>query len=375
MDNIEILAVDDELGMLTGISRTLEKHRIELPNFNLDCGFSITKASTGKEATAYFSKNKYDIYLLDYKLPDTTGLELLGVIKELQPEAICIMITAYASIDVAVSATKNGAFDFLAKPFAPNELRAVIQKAAKTLILEREARKLAADKKKVRFQFISVLAHELKAPLNAVDGNLKIMDSRISGENIASYDRLIKRGMIRLDGMRKLILDLLDLTRIESGEKKRALTNINIIENAKKSIELHDELALERNIKITLEAPETAQIFADNGEIDIIFNNLISNAIKYNVDNGKVTISLSKIENYLEIKVSDTGFGMTKEEINTLFGEFVRIKNKFTKNILGSGLGLSILKKITNLYKGEVTVTSQVGSGTTFTCKLYDQES
>jgi signal transduction histidine kinase len=109
---------------------------------------------------------------------------------------------------------------------------------------------------------------------------------------------------------------------------------------------------------------------ADNGEIQIVLNNLITNAIKYNRDGGRVDVYLSADSDTLTIAVSDTGIGMTEEETNKLFQDFARIKNEKTKDILGSGLGLSTVKKIAQLYGGTVDVESVPDEGSTFTVRL-----
>jgi len=283
---------------------------------------------------------------------------------------LIIMITAYASLETAITATKKGAYDFLAKPFTPEELKSTLRKAAGRLILLRQARRLAEEKRKVRFQFISVLAHELKSPLAAIEGYLQIMKDHTAGENISGYDQIVNRSMVRLDGMRKLIIDLLDMTRIESGEKQRTLSDVNVIEVAWTSRETVLPTADSRNIPIEINSPESIFMKADRGEIEIIMNNLISNAVKYNRDNGKVNVVISDNVDIVEIKVSDTGIGMSKEESDKLFNDFVRIKNEKTKNILGSGLGLSIVKKLAMLYGGDVSVESVPDEGSTFTVKL-----
>ena len=98
----------------------------------------------------------------------------------------------------------------------------------------------------------------------------------------------------------------------------------------------------------------------------IMFNNLISNSIKYNNDNGRVDITITKDKDSIKIAIADSGIGMKPAEQERLFGEFVRFKNEKTKNIEGSGLGLSILKKLVSLYDGEISVESEFGVGTTF---------
>jgi signal transduction histidine kinase len=282
------------------------------------------------------------------------------------------MMTAYASLEVAVSATKNGAFDFLAKPFSTDELKAVVRKAASNLMLRRHARKLDGEKKQVRFQFLSVLALELKAPLNAIQGYLDLMDKRIGGDKIENYDKMLKRSLSRVEGMRKLIFDLLDLTRIESGQKKRELTTVNILDAAKNAVEGMESMAAERCVELNLIPNEPVLIYGDNGEFEIIFNNLVSNAVKYNVENGRVDIDIKRSEDIVTITVADTGIGMSDEQVAKLFKEFVRFKNEKTRDIEGSGLGLSILKRVSLLYGGDIKVESEENKGTKFTMTLKD---
>jgi signal transduction histidine kinase len=131
--------------------------------------------------------------------------------------------------------------------------------------------------------------------------------------------------------------------------------------------------AEKRGISINLDCPAPLMIKADKVEMDIVFNNLVSNAVKYNRDNGKVDINISEDEGKFTIRVKDTGIGLSKEEAAKLFNEFVRIKNKNTKNILGSGLGLSTVKKIAIIYGGDATVDSVPEQGSTFTVTLMNK--
>ncbi|WP_456408659.1 ATP-binding response regulator [Caldithrix abyssi] len=374
MQALKVLVADDEIGMRKGVQKVLKKAHFKLEKLDHEIRFEILEAEDGRQTIELLQKEPIDLLLLDYKMPEVSGLEVLEWIKKEKRDVTTIMITAYASLDVAVSATKNGAFDFLAKPFTPEELRTVVEKATRNLIAQREAKRLAEEKRKIRFQFLSVLAHELKAPIAAVESYLRLMQGRAAGEELKNYDHIISRSLIRLEGMRKLIFDLLDLTRIESGEKKRELRTIDLVPIAKNSIETLSVLASERDIEITLRAPESLKLTADHSELEIILNNLISNAIKYNKDHGKVEVILKESDSQVIIQVSDTGIGMTPEEQSRLFQEFVRIKNEQTRNVLGSGLGLSIVKKIAQLYNGTVSVKSEKNVGSTFTVALPIQQ-
>lgn len=367
MDTLRVLVIDDEVGMRVGASRVLDGFQVALPDTDENVRMEVVLAESGEEGLEKMETSKFDIILLDHKLPGMSGLDVLERLNQRRDDALVIMITAYASLDVAVSATKRGAFDFLAKPFTPEELRDAVRKAARHHILRWQARKLAQEKRQVRFQFLSVLVHELKAPLVAVEGYLRLMQEGADPETAA---RAVDRSLVRLDGMRKLIVDLLDLTRIESGQKAREFSAVDVVEVARAAIETALPAAQERTITLELHAPGQMVMQADRGEIEIMLNNLVSNAVKYNRDGGRVDVTLSDGPAGATMVVKDTGIGMTKEETAKLFGEFVRIKNAKTRNILGSGLGLSILRKLATLYGGDVTVASQPDVGTTFTVHL-----
>lgn len=371
METLNILIVDDEYGMRRGAERVLRDVTLNLPDVNGEVRFEIKTAATGKELEEMLETNHTDILLLDHKLPDMTGLDILDRLAKRSLDLLTIMITAYASLDTAVTATRRGAYDFLAKPFTPEELRGAVRKAAKHLILQRQARRLAEEKRQVRFQFISVLAHEMKAPIAAIEGYLQMMRERSAGEVLQNYDRMLDRCLLRIEGMRKLIGDLLDLTAIESGQRQRSITVVDLAETARQSVENMKPEARKRSIEIELQTPAGLVLDADRTEIEMIFNNLVSNAVKYNRDNGRVRVLTTRSgEHDVQIQVEDTGIGMTEEETQRLFNDFSRIKNDRTRHILGSGLGLSTLKKLVTLYDGEITVRSQPDVGSTFTVTL-----
>ena len=371
MDRLRVLIVDDELGMCLGIERALRNFTVAIPDVSEDVAFDIDKAFTGNEALSIIEANPPHIILLDYKLPDMLGSDILENLKaDNRTDMLIIIITAFASIETAIETIKRGAYDFLAKPFTPDELRNVVRKAAGRLILHRKAQSLIKEKRQIRFQFISVLAHELKSPLNAIEGYLGIMRDRKLGEIIDKYDRMIERCIIRIGGMRKLILDLLDLTQIESGQRKRFFEKIDLYKVAADSIEMMLTDAQASKIVFEMKNKGPIVITGVREEIEIIFNNLISNAVKYNKEGGKVVVDVGRKDNMARIRVSDTGIGMKSDEVAKIFNDFVRIKNSKTKNIMGSGLGLSTVKKLVALYKGDVSVTSKVDKGSTFTVTL-----
>jgi signal transduction histidine kinase len=370
MDTLHVLVCDDEAGMRLGVERALRHFTVRVPDVDGEVHFVVEQAESAEQALEIIEANPPEILLLDRKLPGMSGIELLERISPRHLDMLVIMISAYASIDAAVRATKQGAYNFLAKPFTPGELKESLRQAAEHLIMARQARKLAQEKRRVRFEFISVVAHELKAPINAIDGYLRIMATHAAGDDPSMYDRMTERCITRIHGMRKMIEDLLDMTRIESGQKKREIATADVCEVARNAMETLLPDANARDIRIEFHGPDSLYMEADHGELEIILNNLVSNAVKYNRDGGRVEIGVADMDGHLRISVTDTGHGIAPGDVNKLFNDFVRLKNESTKGILGSGLGLSIVKKLALLYGGDVRVASELGKGSTFTVEL-----
>ncbi len=366
MEKLHVIVVDDEPGICSGITRILSKFSVGFPFMDENIGFEVEETYTGEDAIKLVDNKVPDIILLDNKLPGIPGIEVLEYINKKRLDTIVLMITSYASLELAVKATNQGAHDFIPKPFTPQELRSAIESVTKHIFLKRMTRKLNREGKQIRFQFLSVLSHELKTPLNAIEGYLRIIQEKQAGNDLDAYEKIIERSLVRVKGMRNLILDLLDLTKIESGKKNREVKPVDIAEIARMSIDTMGPISIQKDIRVYLKSPENVIFEADREEIEIILNNLLSNAIKYNIEGGRVDCIIEDGKSSLVITVKDTGIGIVEDQIPRLFGEFVRIKNEQTKNISGSGLGLSIVKKLTRLYKGDISVTSKPGEGSTF---------
>ncbi|MFW6019056.1 MAG: ATP-binding protein [Bacteroidales bacterium] len=370
MEKLKVLVVDDEPGIRSGINRILRKFSVDYPFMDDVIGFDLEMAPTGEEAIEIINKQQTDIVLLDNKLPGIQGNDVLEYINQKQFDTYVIIITSHASLEVAIRATKNGAYDFVPKPFTPQELKSSMENVTRQIFLRRMTSKLNKEGKQIRFQFLSVMSHELKAPINAVEGYLKMMKQQEFGEHIKDYEDLIARMEKRMENMRNLIMDMLDLTQIESGKKNRELSNVNLIDIAKSSIDMMNPYAIQKDVTINLNSPEQLNLQADPDELEIILNNLISNAIKYNKQGGTVDCYIRQNKGFATITVTDTGIGMDKTEQAKLFNEFVRIKNEKTKNISGSGLGLSIVRKLVDIYNGDIHVNSKPDHGSSFTVTI-----
>lgn len=370
MDILDVLVVDDDPAARQEAASLLREFSLCVGDVSNEVGFRVNEAASAEEALALLETQTPNLLLVDLNMSGMTGIELLEKLAPRQLDMLAILTTSHPSIQCAVKAIKCGADDFVTKPYVPAELRNVVAKAAEQYIVAREARRVIREQHQMRFQFISVLAHELRAPLDAIEGYLHIVLDRSLGDDPGAYALMLDRCVTRVQFMRKMVVDLLDMARIETGRRKRELAEVDVREVAEAAIETALPDAREAEITFKLETDGPLVMYADRSELEIIFNNLISNAVKYNRRGGRVTVSLRGDEEDLTIAVSDTGIGLTKEEASRLFTDFVRIRNEKTHGILGSGLGLSIVKKLAALYGGSASVQSVPDQGSTFTVTL-----
>jgi signal transduction histidine kinase len=363
---LKVLVIDDEPGIRSGVTRILGNFHVTYPFMDEDYTFEVMAAASGEEGISIIDKDKPDILLLDNKLPGMQGVEVLEYIREKKYDIATAMITSYASLDVAIRATRDGATDFIPKPFTPQELKSSVENISKQLYLKKVTNKLAEDGKKIRFQFLSVLSHELKAPLNALEGYLRMMKEKQAGDKIDDYANQIDRSLQRIQGMRNLIMDLLDFTKIRLERKDEKIQKVDLAEVAKDAIFTVQPYAIQMEVSINLDVRNDSLFMADPEDMEIIFNNLISNAVKYNRFGGKAEICIDSTDNEVILTFSDTGIGISQDDRENLFKDFMRVKNERTKNISGSGLGLSIVRKVIELYHGEIKVESTPDVGTKF---------
>lgn len=367
---LKVLVVDDEPGIRSGVTRILRDFRVNYPFMDEEYTFEVLEAASGEEGISLIESGMPDILLLDNKLPGIQGVEVLEYVRERKYDIVIAMITSYASLDIAVRATRDGATDFIPKPFTPQELKSSIENITKQQYLKRITHRMKQEGKKIRYQFLSVMSHELKAPLNALEGYLRMMQEKQAGERIDDYMTHIERSLQRIQGMRNLIMDLLDFTKIRLERKEEKIQEVDLAEIASAAIVTIQPFSIQMDITVNLEVKTETKIMADPDDMEIVFNNLLSNAVKYNKYGGKVDVTVDCTDTEAVILFSDTGIGITESDRENLFTEFVRIKNEKTRNISGSGLGLSIVRKVIELYHGAIKVESTPDVGTVFTVRI-----
>ena len=223
----------------------------------------------------------------------------------------------------------------------------------------------------IKSQFVSMVAHELKTPMVAVQGFLQILNNPEINLTEEKRHDFIKRGSDRLGGLFQLVNDLLDISRMEVKEKIRELENIDFSVVVKSIVTLLELDYKRKNLTLNMHFEDDLPLIkAEKEDVNKLVTNLISNAIKYNKENGTIDISIFLSDNYLNFEVKDTGIGLKDKDKQQVFQEFFRAMNKETRSVSGTGLGLSIVKGIVKSYHGKIYVESTYKEGTKFRVKL-----
>lgn len=489
-NSAKIMVIDDEEIMRDGCTRILSKQ-----------GWSVVTAENGEAGFAELQKSprEIDIILLDLMMPGMSGMEVLEKIQALDDTLLIIIITGYATVASAVEAMKKGAYDFIAKPFTPDQLRIIVKRALERRMLQKEAEFLRSERErslrdvateksrvktiincmgdgilvcdrdscivlanpaasrmleipesrllgnyvsqsnlhselsktiedslktedsaytsisqelsigdsremflrahtapvrndlgeimgsvtvlqdisylkeldKMKSEFIAMVAHELRAPIATVEQQLTVIIGGMAGELNEKQQQMITRAKERTRSVLTLIKDLLDFSKIEAGKMVQFKEPLSLAEVIPRVVEAMKADAEGKNIRIEILHPLSGSIIqADQNSMEGILNNLISNAIKYTPDGGRVTISLDDDDSFVKVSVTDTGIGIKGEDIPRIFDKFYRVKSSDTRQIVGTGLGLSIVKSIVDAHMGTISVESTEGKGTTFSVLL-----
>ena len=355
-----ILVIDDEETMRNACQQVLGKS-----------GYYTETSADGADGLHKVRELTPDLVLVDLKMPGISGMEVLEKIGKIDSTIISIVITGYATIESAVEAMKRGAYDFLPKPFTPDELRIIIKRGLEKRRLALESLSLRREKERIEKNFISMVSHELRRPLIDVQEYLEVVLGGITGKLTQQQQEMLEKASGQINTLLVLIKDWLDMSRIEAGRMLENLEPLDLSQILHKTVDLLREKI--KNKKITLEVNIPAHLSLIKGEklsIERVFTNLIRNAIDYNREEGKISVKAKEGGGYVVIEVSDTGIGIPQKDIPFIFDEFFRVKNKKTQHITGSGLGLSIVKKIVEAHRGSIEVRSEPGKGSTFTVFL-----
>jgi signal transduction histidine kinase len=352
-----VVVIDDDYAIRLSCKQILAK-----------MGFAVELFDNGADGLDGVARLKPALVVVDLKMPGIGGLEVVTRVHEMDPHAIIVVITGYATIGTAVEAMKCGAYDFLPKPFSPDELRVIVNRGLERRALLRETRQLREDQEQLRRRFVTFVSHQLQSPLSAVHQYLDVL-KRIDGTEESEQKRAewLDRCLERTAELQALIRDWLTLSRMESGSLVRAHDAVDIRQIVPAVLATYEEMAAAADVQIVTVLPdEPCPVLGDRAALTVLLENLVGNALKYNRPNGKVTISLGVRGNEISLSVADTGIGISEAHQEFLFNEFFRARTDQTRNISGTGLGLAICKRIACELGGTIEVESAENVGTTF---------
>lgn len=334
-------------------------------------GYRVTLAETGEKGLEALESDPPDLIVVDLQMPGISGLEVLEAVREADPTIICIMVTGFATLQSAVDAMKQGAYDFLPKPFSPDELKLAVKRGLERRFLEKETQKLRQEKAQMEANFVTMVSHQMRSPLAAVRQLLEVAATESLGPLDPKYKELITRANLRIDGLMQDINAWLNMVRIaEDGvaERKQPVKLSEVLQALAERTQLDAEAAGQ---ELVVEGPDTeATLQVDLESLLEALYNITSNAVKYNREGGRVTIGAQSTRLQADIIISDQGPGIPEAELPFIFDDFFRSKSPELKSKPGTGLGLSITRRIVRAHGGEVSVTSRKGEGTTFTVSL-----
>jgi signal transduction histidine kinase len=372
-----ILAVDDEQENLNLIRRLFrEKH-------------TVHTALNASEAVAVLEKEPVDLILCDQRMPGRSGVDLLEEVKERWPGAARILVTAYADMEAAVEAINRGQVRrYVSKPWDNDELETIVEQELRFNDLREENERLAkgleernrqlleANRElesldRVKSKFLSNISHELKTPLITIKGYTEMLHTGRAGElpeKARDFLSGIRQSTERLEG---LIANLLQGARMASEAETLVLTRMDLVAWARAAIRQFTSQAEEKGVAIHLEAERPIPITADASSVDRILENLISNAVKFNVRGGTVHVEVRRVDGMTaEIVVTDSGIGILPEAVERIFERFFQAGTEGTHKYPGTGIGLSIVKDAAERHGGRVEVQSEPGKGSTFKVTL-----
>jgi two-component system sensor histidine kinase/response regulator len=356
-----VVVIDDDYAMRLSCRKILVK-----------AGYKVEEFDNGAAGIEGVTRLRPALVVVDLKMPGISGFEVISRVHQLDPNITVVVITGYATIDTAVEAMKAGAYDFLPKPFSPDELRIIVSRGLERRRLALENQRSELERELLKRRFVTFVSHQLKAPLAAIQQYLQVWSHLEStGQAEDKRQEWLERCVRRTEEMQALIQDWLTLARVERGELVRQRVQVDLGGVIPNIFEAYEPLAAASSIRLDSQLTDGACVVAgDPACLGVLFDNLVSNAIKYNKAGGSVTVASVVQSGEVAVSVADTGIGIAEQDRRRLFEEFFRAGTEGAGKPGGTGLGLAICRRIASEMGGTITVESEPGKGSTFTVRL-----
>jgi signal transduction histidine kinase len=350
----KVLVVDDEEWMRDACGQILQPE-----------GFEVMTAADGQTGVELARRQSPDLILVDLKMPGMDGIAYLESVKAFDPEVVAIVITGYATLEVAVEAMKAGAYDFLAKPFKPAQLRAVVRRGVEHRSAALRASALVHGEAPPAEIHLAMLAHRFKAPLAVLRQCAGVVLEGYTGEIGPRARGMIEIVAQRADQMIQFVNDWLTLSRLEQGKGIREVKVVDVVEVVNAAVERVRQHPRADKLTIrSVAAGDPGTIRADPDALDELLGNLLDNAVLYTPPGGTVAVEVAGTAEEAAVTVRDTGPGISPEDMERIFEPFYR--GQAQKSIPGTGLGLPIAKRIAEGHGGRIEVETTPGKGSAF---------
>jgi len=386
-DHARLLVVDDEENLRITTAAILEKE-----------GYAVDTASSGNEAIALLSNADYDLVLTDLHMEGGEGLSVLNEIRRNAPLTISVVLTGFASVESAIAALQEGAYDYLVKPCDIETMKHTIRRGVehrRLMLAEQKARadleqlnldleqRIAertaeltrlnaelAEANRAKDVFLATLSHELRTPLTPVVGWIKLLRSgNLDAKSVAqALDAIERNAWLQA----RLIDDLLDTSRIATGKLQfePRPTDLNVAVRA--ALETVRGLSASRNIEVSVNlSPATLVVLGEPVRLQQIAWNLLSNAIKFTEPGGVVTVTTDNDGLEARLTVADSGVGIEPDFLPHVFDRFRQADGSTSRRHGGLGLGLAIADALAKMHGGRLEAKSDgIGQGSCFTLRI-----
>jgi len=357
-----VLVIDDEESIPDACYQDLSRK-----------GYIFKYVSDCERGVSFIRQSHPDLVLLD---PIVAEENIIHKISLIDPTIVIVETSEHATVKSAVDAMKLGASDYLPKPYTCSELMMKINHGMEKRNLLKKTQQLQEENKRIRENFVSIITHEMRSPLVAVEQYIEVLLGGYTGELQLKQAGMLSKCKKRLQWLLSLVNEWLDMARIQDITIREKLEEIEIRNILYESIELVKAQAERKNIDLEFEVPDHFPVIMGNHDALIhLFMNIYSNAIKYNCECCKVTSTAFDDSDMVSVRICDNGIGIPEEGLPFIFDEFFRVqsirkKMKQSSGETGTGLGLAIVKKIVDAHGGYIDVKSKVDNGTCFTVHL-----
>ncbi len=338
-----------------------------------------------QDGLAALTRGEHDVYLLDFRLGEKTGLDLLAEARRSGVTGPVILLTGQSQWEVDLAAMEQGAADYLEKSrldatLLDRSIRYAMQQRRYEIELERQVRERteelaranealkSADQRKD--EFLATMAHELRNPLAPIRNALEIM--RVAASNPGAIDRARDIVERQVGQMVRLINDLLDVSRITRGKLALKMESIGVGEAIEAALEISRPLLDEAGLSFKQSMASTSlRVRGDRLRLAQVFANLLNNAAKYTERGGTVSLHADREQNEVVVRVRDTGVGIPRDILPHVFELFTQVDRTLNRSQGGLGIGLALVKQIVLMHGGRVAARSDgIGKGAEFIVRL-----